>query len=338
MFSHLDCLNKEERWMSKCKAISRSRLPELPNEIWIEIMLKLPIKPLHICKCVSKTWHYHVLHISETQKGLELPTCVILFEIMRLDVKREFDLCYLSLGDYKITKWSMDDQTENATLEMTDHQNTHEDYHDGNVSGLLLGNLTIKFGGWISNAKKYELWNMHRGLMLSVLDTHTYLVYNPATNEVFVLPKSPSQLSRIRPTELAAIVNFSDCLFSTECNFRVISFSKDTRTEKSMVLVEIYSCNKNEWFVSEFPLEKAVYLEKWNVSGAVFLDSTLFFMTNKRHVVAVQFHTRDQVSLYSMRLPSCIAKGFIESQLHVSQGCLYLAYHKFLNLWIWKHN
>lgn len=344
----MDCLNKQERWMSKCKAISRSKLPELPDEIWIQIMLKLPIKSLHICKCVSKTWHSHVLHIFDTQKGLELPPCGILFHIMRVpggfgydnenDVKQEFELGYLSLGDYKITKWSKDDQTGSATLEMTDHQNTHGDYHNGNTSGLLLGNLTIKFGGWISNAKKYRLWNMHRGLMLSIVDSHTYHVYNPATNEVFVLPKSPSQLSRYQPTELATIINFSDCLFSTECNFSVISFSKDTRTVKSMVLVEIYSSNKHQWSASEFPLEKEVYLERWNVSGAVFLDSTLYFMTNKRHVVAVQFHSRDEVSLYSIRLPSCIKRGFVESQLDVSQGCLYLSNRKFPNLWIWKHD
>lgn len=214
-------------------------------------------------------------------------------------------------------------------------------FYDDHGSGLLLGNLTIEFGslmGVISSTREYKGWSMHRGLILGILDLYTYLVYNPATKEAFILPRSVSQASLNRGSSLVAIINLSDCPLSTECNFKVVRFVKAISMTKGMVFVEVYSSNKCEWCVSKFRLKKAVIEEKWHVCTGVFVNNTLFFLTNKRHAVGVQFHSSGQVRrVYSLRLPRRIAKGFCESGLDGSQGSLYLSYHKFPNLWIWKH-
>ncbi|XP_021747368.1 uncharacterized protein LOC110713219 [Chenopodium quinoa] len=123
-----------------------------------------------------------------------------------------------------------------------------------------------------------------------------------------------------------------------ECNFRVLRFFRVCSETKGMVFVEVYSSNKREWCVSKFRLKKAVILEKWDVSSGVFVNNTLFFLTNKRHAVGVQFHSSGQVSrLYSLRLPRRITRGFCESNLCGSQGCLYISHNKSPNLCIWKH-
>lgn len=127
---------KREKLLVKHKEPSHSsrlQLPELPTEIWVQIMWKLPIKLLHACKCVSKTWHSHVSDILISQKGIDLPPYGLLFKIMHSsddDVlnDKKFYLGYLSLvGDKKFTKWSVDDgESGSATITMAELQNAHK--------------------------------------------------------------------------------------------------------------------------------------------------------------------------------------------------------------------
>ncbi|XP_021747397.1 putative F-box protein At5g62660 [Chenopodium quinoa] len=185
------------------------QLPELPSDIWVEIMGKLPIKSLYGFKCVSKAWHSHVSHVLTTQKGIDLPPYGLFFTILHdtsiddddddfHDRNRTFYLAFLSLvGDYKLTKWSLTDfETESAIVTIGDHENTQYDHGSGSGSGWLLGNLTLEFGTMMSVISKVGdgcYWNVHRGLFLGVLDPHTFVVYNPATKESFYLSKPASK-------------------------------------------------------------------------------------------------------------------------------------------------
>uniref|UniRef100_A0A803M9R4 F-box domain-containing protein n=1 Tax=Chenopodium quinoa TaxID=63459 RepID=A0A803M9R4_CHEQI len=298
------------------------QLAELPDEIWIHIMLKLPIKPLHICKCVSKTWHSHVSYILNTQKGLRLHPYGLLFNTVRYQLpfghpnwsidEKEYSISYLSLADYKSTSWSLDGQTKSATVDMNDH---HKDRYDANGNGLTslsLGNLTVDYGNLVSNTMHNIFWTIHRGLILiSSRDTFIFHVYNPATREKFVLPMCPSLARRVRglsKPRYCTIINLSDYILSSQCNFRVISFNKELGGGR--VVAEVFSSSKDQWSEYEFCLKKAVCLAHWAC---------------------------EQVSsAYSLRIPKRVLDG--RGVLHGSQGCLYLCYSMLPGLWIWKHN
>lgn len=301
----------------------------LTNEIWLQILTKLPIKPLNICKCVSKTWCYLILKILSHKKsihGLVFPLSVKSCEFGDPNLKIHYT--YMSLKDGNIRMridsniWNHNGSSS-ATVEISDSD--------------CDGNLTLDFAGLGEYVKGYH-WTIHRGLLLIVPDGRTCQVHNPATKEVFVLPLSPTleetkRVPSCRTERLATIINLSDSFLTTKCSFRVVRFSKERR------LIEVYYSDKREWVISHFKLHKVVHTASWCLKNTVFLEDTLYFLTAKRYAVVVKFGNGsggEEVCVYCLHLPEPVSEGFHRAVLGGSQGCLYLSYHHFSNLWIWK--
>lgn len=317
----------------------RHTISTLPTEIVLEILSKLPIKASHVCKCVSKTWFCLISEILTAKRSMQLPIHGLVFTLCvnprdsrdpnfsAGDTK--FFYAYLSLSDGRIRmRMSYDnDGAVRAPFHVTDRDSDDK-------SGVLLGDLTLDFGK-LGDIGKDLNWSIHKGLLLAVPDGRTCHVCNPATKEVLVLPRSPiveetDQPSKYVTERSAAIINLSgSSSFPAECRFMVVRFSI------KRLLVEVYYSETAQWVSSPIKPKKTISSTYWSFMSIVFLNNTLFFLTDKTHIVAVKF-TSEQTEVDGIPLPEPITKGFVCSTIGESQGCLYLTFHGPSELWIWK--
>ena len=294
----------------------------LPTEIVLEILSKLAIKALHVCKCVSKTWFCLVSKILTAKRSMQLPIHGLIFtlEVHPCDFRdpnfstddTKFFYAYLSM--------SYDNGGAiRAPFDITDCDSDDK-------SGLLLGDLTLDFSKLRDIGKDHN-WSIHKGLLLTVPKCQTCHMCNPSTKEVLVLPRSPIKAETDQPSEHvterhAAIINLSGSSSSpTECFFTVVRFSIKRG------LVEVYSSEMRQWVSSPIKPKKTVSSSYWSFMSIVFLNNALFLLTVKRNIVAVRF-IGEQIEADVIPLPWPITKGFVRSTIRESQGCLYLTYHE----------
>ncbi|KAK9750761.1 hypothetical protein RND81_02G219800 [Saponaria officinalis] len=158
----------------RCKCKAKHRHMKLPDELWVEILSKLPIKSLVKTRIVSSSWNLMASHISN--KTRHLPQCGLLLGSPNI---------YLCLKTKTITYSQLEDPSDDVVFD--------SGYEDGCLGGLSF-NFSVLLEVEPLNPDSREVYLIfsivHRGLQLIVLDNGAHHVHNPATNEVFVIPKS----------------------------------------------------------------------------------------------------------------------------------------------------
>ncbi|KAL5701113.1 hypothetical protein ACHQM5_026487 [Ranunculus cassubicifolius] len=261
-----------------------------PDEVTMEILSWLPVKPLLRFRCVSKTWlyiltidpHFIKLHLQRLHQVNPNPSLLI----MRRRVgpgKTQFDIA----EDYRACQKAVH-------FELPPFPNSSY-----TVSGICNGLLCM------TNFSEEEYSNVY--------------IWNPLTGKHITIPCLPVPDDFIS-RDLSTVFGFGFCRATNEYKvLRQVCKVEDYADFKFKSHVSVYTLGTGSWRI----LEGISYHASLMKNSSPFVDGALHWLTathgHYRFNVIVAFNVKDEV-FQEVPQPSEIMKEYDNDQSHVNIG------------------
>lgn len=288
--------------------------------MWLEILSRMPIDSLLVCKCVCRSWRDIGNYLMDSQS---VPLCGILLRFGSNNIPE--------YGTYICM------QTKKSIL-MQNHEFT---VHNGYKKSLL--DFSALGDGNFNNPdpeRRGCFYAMHQGLLLLSFYRGIYEVRNPITKEVFVVPgKKRCSDGMMTPGMIIRLPTPPGC----KCDFMVIRLCCYNWNS-----IEVYRSKTGVWERSPLELNNE-FLNNHNISLSTVnnyvalvdgSDSYLFLLAN---ICGVVLKFRDQKSpervddQYTFPLPQLVRERLRNTRLWDCGGILHISGNDSNGTWIWKH-
>ncbi|XP_074321195.1 uncharacterized protein LOC141657759 [Silene latifolia] len=323
----------------KCSLVTCRRQQShkyVPDEIWLEIFSRLPIKSLFISRCVCKLWRNNIFtlgNIIDTDP-MYIPLCGLFLVCLRPDKKDSF--CYICL------------RTKTCFITRFNTPKNNLYYSSGFESGLLADlsfdfSIIYKFTKRARD-KRFLAFTVSGGLIVVALHDASWEVRNPATKQIYVVPKSPTTAKHgfkcHNTWEIGGhIIKLPSRLTEQRSGFIFVMFSTQ------LSITEVYYSMTRTWKKYDMMLDAEVMApgNYWHALNYVVCNESgvlcLYVLTNKGLGVALKFEgsMNSEMSQYCFPLPKVVVAGVMNNtKIWECENSLYLSYYNPTGLWIWK--
>ncbi|XP_074289599.1 uncharacterized protein LOC141614752 [Silene latifolia] len=307
----------------RCKCEGQRHM--LPDEMWLDILTRLPIKSLFISRTVSSSWNILATNISNK---INIPQCGFFLGSLST---------YICLESRKATNLYTLNAPEECVLS------------SGYDTGYL-ADLAFDFGDLFKNAAWRRNWveenlnfcTVSRGLLIFISEDDGELhVKNPVTREAFIVPK----------TNWAEEYGWGeDDFYLVVRGFETSGYSNllIVRYQESYFGVEYYCPGLGRWFRClsddlDDDLRGSELLPDSCVTVKINERRMIFILTKSNCGIVIKVPTGDAWPALAVvcrfRLPETVndEQGF-NTKLGKCGECVYLSHLRGGCLSVWKHN
>ncbi|CAL5342222.1 unnamed protein product [Camellia sinensis] len=285
---------------------------KLPDELTVEILCRLPEKPLIQFKSVSKAWYLLISDVCVPRISSSAPLSGFLFRLIPLLPFSDFLMEYVP-SDCPRTLLDRGRFVESYS-KLLPFQPTARDVLDC-CNGLLL--------------------ILHRTSVPPSVPSQ-YYVCNPATKQCVAIPVNPNHLDPIYAV-LAFNPVESPPNNSNNNNYKIVwlASSASTASVTHPPELDVFSSVTGKWVNHPVPLqpEPELYGFKW-LCKSVYLDGVLYMLSYSRYLLCFDLNA-DNLNPRAVKLPNkgkALGVGFIG----MSKDCFYYSNHVENAVLVWS--
>ncbi|KAL7216516.1 hypothetical protein ACSBR1_028458 [Camellia fascicularis] len=273
---------------------------KLPDELTVEILCRLPEKPLIQFKSVSKAWYLLISDVCVPRISSSAPLSGFLFRLIPL---APFSDCLMEYVPSDCPRTLRDrGRFVESYSKLLPFQPTGRDVLDC-CNGLLL--------------------ILHRSSVPPSSVPSQYYVCNPATKQCAAIPVNPNHLDPIYAV-LAFNPVESPPNNSNNNNYKIVRLASSASTASAThpPELDVFSSVTGKWVNHPVPLqpEPELYGFKW-LCKSVYLDGVLYMLSYSRYLLRFDLNA-DNLNPRAVKLPNkgkALGVGFIG----MSKDCFY---------------
>ncbi|CAL5406109.1 unnamed protein product [Camellia sinensis] len=285
---------------------------KLPDELTVEILCRLPEKPLIQFKSVSKAWYLLISDVCVPRISSSAPLSGFLFRLIPLLPFSDFLMEYVP-SDCRRTLLDRGRFVESYS-KLLPFQPTARDVLDC-CNGLLL--------------------ILHRSSVPPSVPSQ-YYVCNPATKQCVAIPVNPNHLDP-KYAVLAFNPVESPQNNTNNNNYKIVRLasSASTASVTHPPELDVFSSVTGKWVNHPVPLqpEPELYGFKW-LYKSVYLDGVLYMLSYSRYLLCFDLNA-DNLNPRAVKLPNkgkALGVGFIG----MSKDCFYYSNHVENAILVWS--
>ncbi|KAI8009119.1 F-box protein [Camellia lanceoleosa] len=291
---------------------------KLPDELTVEILCRLPEKPLIQFKSVSKAWYLLISDVCVPRISSSAPLSGFLFGLMPRLPFSDYCMEYVPL-DCQRTLRDRGRFVESYS-KLLPFQPTGSDVLDC-CNGLLL----------ILHRSSVPRFSVPRFSVPS-----QYYVCNPATKQCVAIPVNPNH-----PDPIYAVLAFNPVESppnnTNNNNYKIVQFasSASTASVTHPLKLDVFSSVTGKWVNHPVPLlpEPKPYGSKW-ICRSVYLDGVLYMLSYAEYLLCFDLNA-DNLNPQAVKLPNkgkALGFGFIG----MSKDCFYYSNHVENAILVWS--
>ncbi|KAJ9182024.1 hypothetical protein P3X46_006060 [Hevea brasiliensis] len=307
-----------------CEGELEATVPTLPQEIILEVLLRLPVKSLCRFRCVSKSWRFIIsspqfakthLDVAFQNKTLFSRRRRIIFSALNLYSVEYESMCSVDDGDVVAVEldYPLKDNPNALGDVLGSKKNdlvyfkVSEDEDENPVMVKVDVQSSVNPRNWV------EIWGSCNGLVCIAPDEDTLFLFNPSTGE----SKRILEESFSGPAT-CGVTAYGFGYDSTSDDYKVVRIDTDSS-------FSVYSSRTDSWRrIGTFPYDCSVYNSGMFLHGALHWVATSREDEDDKYVVSV-FDLREEL-FWGMPAPD--VDDSFEFAVGTLNGCLCILYSR----------